>query len=49
VHLLKKTGNLRMVPKQLGHHTTPAVTANLYADVSFEDMPAELIGVYGLT
>ncbi len=36
-HLLKKTGNLRQVQKQLGH-ASPAITANLYADIAFEDM-----------
>lgn len=45
VHLLKKTGNLRMVQKQLGH-TTPSVTANMYADVSFEDMQDGVNGLY---
>ena len=37
VHLLKKTGNLRQVQKQLGH-ASPATTANMYAYISFEDM-----------
>ena len=37
VQLLKKTGNLRLVQKQLGH-ASPATTANMYADISFEDM-----------
>jgi len=37
VHLLKKTGNLRQVQKQLGH-ASAATTANMYADISFEDM-----------
>ena len=46
VHLLKKTGNLRMVQKQLGH-ASPATTANMYADVSFEDMQDGLNGLYG--
>ena len=46
VHLLRKTGNLRMVQKQLGH-ASPAATANLYADVSFEDMQAGVTGLYG--
>ena len=46
VHLLKKTGNLRMVQKQLGH-ASPATTANMYADVSFEDMQVGLDGLYG--
>jgi site-specific recombinase XerD len=47
VALLKKTGNLRLVQKQLGH-TDPAVTANLYADVAFEDMQESLNGLYGV-
>jgi len=46
VHLLKKTGNLRQVQKQLGH-ASPATTANMYADVSFEDMQAGVTGLYG--
>jgi site-specific recombinase XerC len=46
VHLLKKTNNLRQVQKQLGH-STPAVTANMYADVSFSDMQSGLTGLYG--
>ncbi len=46
VHLLRKTGNLRMVQKQLGH-ASPSTTANMYADVSFDDMQAGLSGVYG--
>ncbi len=46
VHLLKKTGNLRQVQKQLGH-ASPAVTANMYADISFEDMQNGLNGLYG--
>ena len=37
VHLLRKTGNLRMVHKQMGHRN-PATTTNMYADVMFEDM-----------
>ena len=45
VRLLKKTGNLRQVQKQLGH-ASPAVTANMYADVSFEDMQNGLTGLY---
>lgn len=46
VHLLKKTGNLRQVQKQLGH-ASPATTANMYADISFEDMQEGLNGLYG--
>lgn len=46
VHLLKKTGNLRLVQKQLGH-ASPATTANMYADISFEDMQDGLNGLYG--
>jgi integrase len=45
VHLLKKTGNLRQVQKQLGH-ASPATTANLYADISFEDMKNGVTGLY---
>ena len=45
VHMLKRTGNLRMVQKQLGH-ASPATTANMYADVSFEDMQNALNGLY---
>jgi len=45
VHLLKKTGNLRQVQKQLGH-ASPATTANMYADISFEDMQDGLQGIY---
>ena len=45
VHLLKKTGNLRQVQKQLGH-SSPATTANMYADISFEDMQEGVNGLY---
>ena len=45
VHLLKKTRNLRQVQKQLGH-ASPATTANMYADVSFEDMQNGVTGLY---
>jgi integrase/recombinase XerD len=45
VHLLKKTGNLRQVQKQLGH-ASPATTANMYADITFEDMQNGLNGLY---
>ena len=45
VHLLKKTGNLRQVQKQLGH-ASPATTANMYADISFEDMQEGVNGLY---
>lgn len=45
VHLLKKTGNLRQVQKQLGH-ASPVTTASLYADVSFETMQNGLNGLY---
>ena len=46
VHLLRRSGNLRMVQKQLGHGS-PATTANMYADISFEDMQAGVDGLYG--
>ena len=45
VHLLRKTGNLRQVQKQLGH-SSPATTANMYADISFEDMQEGVNGLY---
>ena len=45
VHLLKKTRNLRQVQKQLGH-ASPATTANMYADISFEDMQEGVNGLY---
>ena len=45
VFLLRKTGNLRQVQKQLGH-TSPVTTANMYADVTFEDMQAGVSGLY---
>lgn len=46
VHMLRATGNLRMVQKQLGHES-PTTTANLYADVSFVDMQSALSKMYG--
>ena len=45
VQLLKKTSNLRQVQKQLGH-ASPATTANMYADITFEDMQNGLNGLY---
>ena len=45
VHLLRKTKNLRQVQKQLGH-TDPATTANMYADVSFEEMQEGVTELY---
>lgn len=45
VHLLRKTSNLRHVQKQLGH-ASPATTANMYADISFEDMQNGVTGLY---
>jgi integrase len=45
VALLKKTSNLRQVQKQLGH-ASPATTANMYADISFEDMQNGVTGLY---
>lgn len=44
-HLLKKTNNLRQVQKQLGH-ASPATTANMYADISWDDMDAGVSGLY---
>lgn len=45
VHLLKETKNLRAVQKQLGH-TSPVITANMYADIPFEDQVEALDGVF---
>jgi len=45
VALLRRTGNLRQVRKQLGH-SSPATTANMYADVPFEDMQSGVTGLY---
>jgi hypothetical protein len=45
VHLLRKTRNLRQVQKQLGH-ADPIITANMYADVTFEDMQKGISGLY---
>lgn len=45
VRLLKKTGNLRQVQKQLGH-TSPVTTANMYADVTDEDMQQGVTGLW---
>ena len=45
VHLLSKTKNLRQVQKQLGH-ASPATTANMYADVSFDEMQNGMAGLY---
>ena len=45
VHLLRKTGNLRQVQKQLGHASS-ATTAIMYADISFEDMQNGVTGLY---
>jgi len=44
-HLLAKTKNLRQVQKQLGH-ASPATTANMYADVTFDEMKDGVTGLY---
>jgi len=46
VHLLRSTGNLRLVQKQLGHSCVNT-TASIYADVLMEDMQAAMDQVYG--
>lgn len=46
VHLLRRSKNLRLVQKQLGHGD-PATTANMYADVPHEDRLEALTGVFG--
>lgn len=48
VTLLRKTGNLRLVQKQLGH-TSPTITANMYADVAFEDMQEAVSDLYEIS
>ena len=45
MHLLRRSGNLRIVQKQLGH-SSPITTANMYADVPFEEMLRRLNGLY---
>ncbi len=45
VRLLKRTGNLYQVQRQLGH-ASPATTANFYCDVAFEDMQAGVTGLF---
>jgi len=45
-HLLRKTKNLRQVQKQLGH-ASPATTANMYADLTFDEMKDGVTGLYG--
>ncbi len=44
-HLLAKTHNLRQVQKQLGH-SSPTVTANMYADITDENIRSGVSGVY---
>jgi len=44
-HLLAKCKNLRQVQKQLGH-SSPTITANMYADVTDEDMRAGVEHLY---
>lgn len=43
--LLKESGNLRKVQKRLGH-TSPVTTANMYADVTDDDMMESLNNLY---
>lgn len=45
VHLLRKTRNLKQVQKQLGHKSIES-TANMYADIPFEDMRDGMTGLY---
>jgi integrase len=43
--VVAEDGNLRLVQKQLGH-ASPATTANMYADISLEDMQNGVTGLY---
>ena len=43
--IVQEDSNLRQVQKQLGH-ASPATTANMYADITFEDMQNGLNGLY---
>lgn len=45
VHLLAKTKNLKQVQQQLGH-SSPVVTANMYAHVQFDEMRDGTTGLY---
>jgi site-specific recombinase XerD len=45
LRLLKKSGNLYLVQRVLGH-TNPATTASFYADIAFEDMREAVNGLY---
>jgi integrase len=45
VKLLKRTGNLYQVQRQLGH-ASPATTANFYCDIAFEDMQKGVTGLF---
>jgi integrase len=45
VCLLRSSKNLRLVQKQLGH-SSPAVTANMYADIPFEDHQEEITKLF---
>ena len=44
--MITKTGNLRLVQKQLGH-ASPVTTATMYADCPFEFHQDSLNGLYG--
>lgn len=45
VHLLSTTKNLKQVQQQLGH-SSPVVTANMYAQVQFEEMREGVTRLY---
>jgi integrase len=45
VSLLRRTGNLYQVQRQLGH-ASPATTANFYCDIPFEDMQKGVTGLF---
>jgi len=49
---MQRTQNLKVIPLCLRHiqnqlgHSSPATTANMYADVGFEDMQQGVTGLY---
>jgi formylmethanofuran dehydrogenase subunit E len=44
IDLLKRTGNLKLVQRKLGH-TSISTTENLYANLSCKDKPLKVQGI----